>query len=189
MKPRAVTDNAGRGRAAPVWVTEEGRLMLRNRGLTGEWKDHRWMNTPGPFYTGQADFVLMGPTCSPDYVALDDEMVDIVFLQPITIVDFDAVMEAADCDPFGGYACDGNEHWTVEALREWWRRVPEIREHITTHLLVPGWYSHPRDPLVNRVGAAWLRFLDEDAMAWGREYSFFLDSARWPEEDEALPDL
>ena len=66
--------------------------------------------------------------------------------------------------------------------------MPEIREHIAAHLLASAGH-YVEVPLVNRVGAAWLRFLDEDARAWGREYCFFLDSARWPEDGEALPDL
>lgn len=164
---------------APIWAMDKGRSLPSRASHGGQWRDRRWMNTPGPIYTGKSDFVLMGPTIASNFVALDDEQVDVVFRQPVTEADLGEVLQAADSDPFGGYACDGNTHWTIGDVREWWHRVPEIRRHIEDHLLNDTWYQHPSEvPMLRRIGQAWAAFLDTDAEPYARTYCHFLETGK-----------
>jgi len=40
-------------------------------------------------------------------------------------------MEAAWADPFGGYAIDGDDHWTVAGVPDRWRDRGRLREWIS----------------------------------------------------------
>ncbi len=145
---------------------------------------------PGPFYTGQADFAFMGPSAAPGLVALDDERVDVIFRQPRSREDVAAAMEAVRSDPFSGYAIDGNAHWDLHAVREWWGRRGELRQHITEHLLSNSWYPWPSQrPQMHAIARDWLQHLERDAEAYLRQYAYFLQWKVWPSTTQALPEL
>ena len=38
-------------------------------------------------------------------------------------------MKAAKADPYRGYACDGDQRWTAESVRDWWRDRARVTEH------------------------------------------------------------
>ncbi|GHC39530.1 hypothetical protein GCM10010507_11690 [Streptomyces cinnamoneus] len=38
--------------------------------------------------------------------------------------------DAAEAECLSGYGCDGDEHWTPAAVREWWRDRGRIREYL-----------------------------------------------------------
>lgn len=59
----------------PAWAATNLLATLAHRDLGGKWSDRRWMNMPGPLYTGQADFACIGPGAAPGFVGMDDEHV------------------------------------------------------------------------------------------------------------------
>ena len=174
----------------PAWAYDPDALQrLDSAVFHGRWEDRRWMGTPGPFYTGDADFALFGSLAAPSLVAIDDEKVDVFFRQPWSAAEIELATGAANLDFKHGYAADGNRHWTVDGVRDWWRRRTELRDHIEQHLLTD-WYNWPSEwPLLRRLGIAWLRFLEHDAQLYLRQYCWFLDARQWPAADARLPDL
>ncbi|WP_426503540.1 hypothetical protein ACPPVO_38780 [Dactylosporangium sp. McL0621] len=57
---------------------------------------------------------------------------EFLYRQPRTIEELRAVIVAAQEDPWAGWACDGDAHWTPVLVRQWWRDRPRLREWITT---------------------------------------------------------
>jgi len=156
----------------------------------GVWAERRWMNTPGPVYTADSDFALLGPTNVPEHVALDDERIDIVYRQPCTLAEASRVIRAASIDPFTGYACDGNKFWTPDGVREWWARRGEILRHIEENLMSDSWWGFPCElPVVHTVATSWKTFLKSRAEEYLRKYCYFLDTGKWPSAGDHLPDL
>ena len=147
------------------------------------------MNTPGPFYTYESDWALLGPSAAPDFVAIDAEERDIVFRQPFTHADITTVRRAADCDPFDGYAADGNQHWTVAEVRAWWARRDELREYIRSTFMPSRWRHASERPRLERIGAAWLLHFDTEVHGYLRAYCAFLDTRVWPTARQRLPEL
>ena len=118
-----------------TWREALAALDRAAQRFGGVWAERRWMNTPGPVYTADADFALMGPTDVPEPIALDDEGIDVVFRQPCTLAEATRVIEAGRIDLLGGDACDGNRFWTPDGVREWWARRGERLRHITENLM------------------------------------------------------
>jgi hypothetical protein len=99
------------------------------------WSDKTWMNTSGPLYCGNGDNCGTGPLHAPNNVQCDPEGYEVIFRQPINRFELRQVMTAASADPLHGYGCDGDTHWSLQAIRTWWaqeRREVEVslvREH------------------------------------------------------------
>lgn len=79
-------------------------------------------NFPGPFYTGVIDTVGAGVPEAPANVLFDGDCCEYVFRQPRDYDELIQVTNTAVVECYSGYACDGNEHWTAQACREWWRK-------------------------------------------------------------------
>lgn len=171
----------------PVWAT--AATWRPDRTYRSHWPGRRWMNTPGPFYTHEPDFALLGPTCAPDLVGFDHDDCDVYFRQPLDASQLASAIKAADCDPFGGHAADGNAHWTIPEVRAWWSRRNELAEYIRGRIQNPNWPFERELPLILRFLGAWLHHLDNEMHAWLRTYCFFLDNRRWPSPPESLPDV
>ena len=88
--------------------------------FTGRWSEKHWMNTPGPIYCGQSDNCGTGPAEAPDNVHGDAEGHEVIYRQPVNLLELEQVINAANCDPWGGYGADGNLHWTYETIKQWW---------------------------------------------------------------------
>jgi hypothetical protein len=131
---------------APTWAARDC--------WHGEWTVRSWLDTPGPFHTGTADFVCFGPDVAGSCVSMNAEREDVVFRQAASAEELSAVIEAAKFDPFSGYACDGNDRWSVGAVREWWARREEERRHVVDTVLREDWFSfeslRPVVPPTNR---------------------------------------
>jgi hypothetical protein len=95
------------------------------------WAKKHPFNFPGPFYTGETDSCGTGVPEAPDNILFDGYCCEYIFRQPRNYQEFIAVKDAAAVEVFDSYACDGNQHWTGQACREWWRN----REGITGRLL------------------------------------------------------
>ncbi|HEY7357346.1 MAG TPA: hypothetical protein VH590_12795, partial [Ktedonobacterales bacterium] len=72
-------------------------------GFLGEWKDNRWMNTPGSIYCGETDNCGTGPLAAPNNVAVDEKGFEIIYRQPVNRYELHQVVDAAWVDPFSGY--------------------------------------------------------------------------------------
>jgi len=100
-----------------------GRLWLGPPAeyLRGQWGDRDWRNVPGPFYAAQTDSCWTGRDIAPRHVVYEDEFgSEVVYRQPKNAGEVHLVLTAAWNDPFGAYAADGDEHWTLELVRGWW---------------------------------------------------------------------
>ncbi|MEV6951357.1 hypothetical protein [Streptomyces sp. NPDC051183] len=93
------------------------------------WDGRNWRNVPGPFYGSGTDSCWMGRLIAPANVLYDDEWgEEFVYRQPRDAHETLAVLGAAAQDPMVGYACDGDDHWTPELVRAWWRDRGRVRE-------------------------------------------------------------
>ncbi|WP_380280779.1 ferredoxin [Kitasatospora purpeofusca] len=148
----------------------------------GRWEQRSWLNVPGPFYAGETDTGLNGPYYLPEHILSSDEDYEFVHRQPANPREVAALLEIADGEPQGGYACDGDEHWTPEAVRAWWARRDEVRAWIAAEL-----QADRNDPEPLRQYAA---HLDGGGLeAYLRGYLFWLTEHREPRLGEPLPQL
>ncbi|NUT06613.1 MAG: ferredoxin [Hamadaea sp.] len=158
--------------------------------LRGEWDRRDWRNVPGPFYGAETDSCWMGRLIAPDNVLYEDDYgSEVVFRQPRNPHEVHLVLSAAWNDPFGGYACDGDDHWTATLVREWWADRPRLVTWIRD--LERRWSASERDD--ERDNALALRgyadYLHHGLEEYLRNYVFWLEHRRPPRPDEALPDL
>ncbi|MGW7448466.1 ferredoxin [Kitasatospora sp. NPDC054795] len=159
------------------------------REMTGSMGDGRWeqrsrLNVPGPFYAGETDSGLNGPYYLPEHVLSGDEYCEFVHRQPANPREVAALVEIAHGEPLGGYAWDGDLHWTPQAVRDWWSRRDEVQAWITGELELGD--DGRNEPEALRQYAA---YLDDGLEAYLRGYLFWLTEGREPQAGEALPDL
>jgi hypothetical protein len=158
--------------------------------LCGNWDQRNWRNVPGPFYGAETDTCWTGRLEAPRHVLYDDEYgQEFVFRQPRTPTEVHHVLAAAWADPFRGYAYDGDQHWTSDAVRIWWRdraRLQEWIAHLTT-----AWSGSARSD--EQEAATGLRalatYLDGGLETHLRGYCFWLEERRRPAPNEQLPAL
>lgn len=132
----------------------------------------------------------MGSSCAPELVGIDHDGVDVIFRQPTQRAEVQAIQVAAANDPFDGYGRDGNAHWTLAGIREWWRQRDEIDRHVESSILRVASWRHPSErPLLQRVWESWRRFLNEEAAGYLRRYAHFVEYRAWPAPDASLPEL
>lgn len=143
----------------------------------GNFFDKNWWNIPGPFYGAMTDTCETGPLEAPANVMMDDEGQEFVFRQPTNVVELRGVIRAAYCDPFNGYGADGDNHWTLELIREWWRHRDDM-------------FARQNELLqTNKSVDAWVRFMSTSAEDYLRRYSFFIEKGKLPEDTDHLPEL
>lgn len=175
----------------PVANLEGGGLLGPPAAyLRGVWKDRDWRNVPGPFYGAQTDSCWMGRVVAPRHVVYEDECGgEIVFRQPQDSGEVQLLLSAAWNDPFRAYASDGDDHWTLALVREWWAS----RDRVATWIrdVDHRWSVSDRDE--ERDNAQGLRdyasYLDHGLETYLREYGFWLDNHRAAMPGEALPEL
>jgi hypothetical protein len=169
-----------------------GRLWLGPPAeyLRGQWGDRDWRNVPGPFYAAQTDSCWTGRDIAPRHVVYEDEFgSEVVYRQPKNAGEVHLVLTAAWNDPFGAYAADGDEHWTLELVRGWWADRGRLVAWIEG--VQRRWSSSGRaDERDNAVGLRdFARYLDHGLDADLRDYGFWLDNRRPPRAHETLPRL
>ncbi|MFF3257236.1 ferredoxin [Actinacidiphila glaucinigra] len=102
------------------------------KAFGGRWQDRMWLNVPGPFYGAETDNCWTGRLHAPSHVLYGGQyLTEYVYRQPRTPDELARLVEAADQDPRAGYACDGDAHWTVESVREWWRERGRITSYLS----------------------------------------------------------
>jgi hypothetical protein len=158
--------------------------------LRGRWAERDWRNVPGPFYGALTDSCWTGRDIAPAHVVYEDEHgSEIVYRQPRNASEVQLELTAAWNDPFGGYAADGDEHWTLRLLQEWWVDRGRLAAWIDD--LQRRWSSSDRaDERENATGLrAYAEYLGSGLEADLRRYGFWLDNGRSPRPDERLPHL
>jgi hypothetical protein len=160
-------------------------------GFSNQWDQKNWRNVPGPFYTAETDTCLTGREEAPNNVLYDEMGQEFIFRQPRSPEEVYQLVAAAYVDPFIGYGCDGNDHWTSQDIREWWRRRDELLNWILGQLRNPESESRTHENYIEQNQLKALRDF-EQYFATGlhhylRAYVFFLENRRIPQESDPLP--
>jgi hypothetical protein len=135
------------------------------------------LNMPGPFYGAETDTCATGPPEAPNNVFLDRNGQEFVFKQPANCAELGNILVAALIECFGGYGADGDDHWTLTLIREWWRSRHDLLAHT-------GELSGSPDSVLS-----WRRLLSGDAENYLRAYAFFVEEGRDPKDTDLLPDV
>ncbi|MEV0898940.1 hypothetical protein [Actinoplanes sp. NPDC049802] len=159
-------------------------------GWYGRWPDLHWANVPGPVWTGETDNCWTGRLHAPANILYGGEyLTEFVYRQPRTPAEVRAVVTAAGEDPFGGYGFDGDERWTPETVRGWWRD----RGRVTTHVaeLIRLWEASecPYDREAAGGAREFRAYLAGPLAQDLRIYLFWLLERRSPLPGEPLPGL
>jgi hypothetical protein len=156
----------------------------------GKWEERNWRNVPGPFYGAMTDNCWVGRLHAPRHVLYGDDIdyeQEFLYRQPGNLQELRAVIVAAQEDPWAGWACDGDTHWTPSLVREWWRDRGRVRDWITTKHRQ--WADSDRaDEREAATGLAdYLAYLDGDLEGHLQVYSYFLDNHVSPAAGDRLP--
>ncbi|WP_329536938.1 ferredoxin (plasmid) [Streptomyces sp. NBC_01450] len=171
----------GRWQELRYWDPLPSARELTNSMGNGRWEYHSWLNVPGPFYAGVTDDGLNGPYYLPDHVLSSDEHYEFVYRQPANPREVAGLVEIAADEPQGGYAWDGDQQWTPEAVRQWWAGRESVR----------AWIAEELDDRQNEKEALhqYAAYLDDGLEDYLRGYLFWLIENREPRTDEELPTL
>jgi hypothetical protein len=171
-------------------LEDDSRLGPPADYLGGEWDRRDWRNVPGPFYGAQTDSCWTGREIAPRHIVYEDECGgEVVFRQPRDAGEVHLLLTAAWNDPFRAYASDGDDHWTLAMVREWWAGRARIVAWIedVRHRWSASERSDERD---NAVGLRdYASYLDNGLEAYLRAYGFWLDNRRAATPGDTLPDL
>jgi hypothetical protein len=170
----------------------EGELLLGPPAayLRGRWEQRDWRNVPGPFYGAETDSCWMGRLVAPGHIVYEDGFGgEVVYRQPRNPHEVHLVLTAAWNDPFGAYACDGDDHWTPTLVREWWADRGRLAAWLAQ--VCRKWMNSERaDERENALGLRdYADYLDHGLETHLREYAFWLDNHRAPAPGETLPAL
>jgi hypothetical protein len=135
------------------------------------------LNMPGPFYGAETDTCETGPMQAPSNVLMDRNGQEFVFKQPSDAVELRDIISAALCECFCGYGADGDEHWTVSLIREWWKSQDDLIAHA-------GEVRGSPDGIL-----LWRRMLAGEGDAYLRAYAFLVEEGRVPRSTEPLPEV
>ncbi|MFE7717833.1 ferredoxin [Nocardia rhizosphaerihabitans] len=176
--------------ALPVIGPEHRTLGDPDDYLRGRWDERDWRNVPGPFYGANTDSCWVGRLIAPDHVVYEDgNGSEVVFRQPCNARETRLLLSAAWADPYCGYAYNGDDHWTLELIRDWWADRARLAEWLSE--LEREWSVHDRDQ--EREAAQGLRayssYLHNGLETSLQNYAFWLDNRRPAQPHEALPSL
>lgn len=154
----------------------------------GKWEGRLWMNVPGPFYGAGTDNCGTGRLVAPDHVLYEAEYFsEYVYRQPRDVAGLRQLVDAATEDPFGEYACDGDDHWTPATVRDWWRDRGRVLEYLRRERR--SWEEHDRSFDQGTAAAAreYSAYIDGELGTHLRVYLFQLEEGRSPTPAERLP--
>ncbi|MET7509379.1 ferredoxin [Streptomyces albidoflavus] len=156
----------------------------------GRWTERKWLNVPGPFYGADTDNCGTGRLHAPGLVLYEaDHFTEYVYRQPRTPGELRQLVDAAEAEAFSGYGCDGDAHWTPDAVRAWWRDRGRIREYLADRRA--DWEADDAKAGQGVAAAAreYAAYLDGDLAAHLRGYLFRLEEHRSPTATDRLPRL
>ncbi|MFJ8015566.1 ferredoxin [Streptomyces sp. NPDC096339] len=171
-------------------------LFEAHPSYTGRWEDRLWLNVPGPVYGGETDNCGTGRLQAPRHVLYGgDYFGEYVYRQPKSPDEVQDVLMAIEEEPFGGYNCDGDQRWTPQLVREWWRDRGRVLEYLVDQAHEWGRFDAwmPSQCVVEGVrdfaayieGGADAGSLEADL----RVYLYWLEERRSPAPGDVLPDL
>lgn len=143
------------------------------------WSEKGELNFPGPFYTGESDTCGTGICESPNNVISDENSMEYVMIQPRTKLELLQLWNAGAVEVFGSYYCDGNKHWTIQLVRDWWSNREGILEHLKNEELIKMNYNQEK---------RYKHYIENYAALDLRKYCFFLENGFYP-TNEKLPQL
>jgi hypothetical protein len=157
---------------------------------TGRWEDRSWLNVPGPFYTGETDTGLNGQVYAPGLVLCGGTWgMEFVYRQPQTPAEVETLLRVAWDEPMGGYAWDGDVHWSERSVREWWANRAQVREwihnEIATRSISKAGYDRESVPALREFAG----HLDGPLERCLRGYIYWLIERREPDARTTLPQL
>jgi hypothetical protein len=134
-------------------------------------------NVPGPFYGAETDTCCTGPHEAPGNVLLDRDGQEFLFKQPADADELRDVLSAALCECFCGYGADGDDHWTLPLIRDWWRSRFDLLAALDGVRGDPGSVK------------SWQEFLSGRGEDYLRCYAFFVQERRLPTDGDTLPEV
>ncbi|GLX39855.1 hypothetical protein Sros01_59280 [Streptomyces roseochromogenus] len=172
-------------------VSSNFRMPMPGDYLLGKWEERNWRNVPGPFYGALTDNCWTGRLAAPAHILYDDEQhsMEFVYRQPRNEADTCKVLYAAVNDPYAGYACDGDDHWTADSVRAWWAdrgRLVEWIDRASARWLAS---ERPDEQEIVEGLNSYKQYVDGDLEAHLKAYIFWLDQHRVPLVGEILPSL
>src|ERR1700744_4173118 len=138
------------------------------------WQKRHPFNFPGPFYTGESDTCGTGDVEAPLNVMYDSYCCEYIFKQPKTYAELVCVIDAAAVEVFDSYSCNGNNHWTIDLCKQWWKQKSHLMEQLNHREVMK--VNGGRQQL-------YIDYLNFDAELDLRKYCFFLDKGRYPMEE------
>jgi hypothetical protein len=154
----------------------------------GVWSER--LNVPGPFYGAETDNCGTGRLHAPGLVLYEaDYFTEYVYRQPRTPEELRQLIDAAEAEAFSGYGCDGDAHWTPEAVREWWRDRRRITEYLANRR--SDWEADDAKAGQGVAAAAqkYADYLHRELASHLRVYLFWLEERRSPTVADRLPQL
>lgn len=143
------------------------------------WNLKNELNFPGPFYTGETDTCGTGIIEAPKNVIFDRECMEHVMIQPRTKKELLGLRDAGAIEVFGEYYCDGNKHWTIQLVKEWWSNRNDIFKSLQDRVLIKMNCNQEK---------RYKYYLDNVAELDLKRYCFFLDNGFYS-TDEKLPNI
>jgi hypothetical protein len=171
---------------------QDGLWCSRATVFRGKWEERNRFNVPGPFYGATTDNCWVGRLHAPRHILYGDDTdyeLEFLYRQPRTPDELHSVIIGMHEDPFNGWACDGDAHWTPNLVREWWRDRSRLRQWITSKY--PIW-NESQEALDREAATGfmdYLAYLDTDLTDHLRAYMYFLDHGTSPIAANTLPSL
>ncbi|MFF0203311.1 ferredoxin [Streptomyces sp. NPDC005017] len=169
----------------PVSLLGKARTVFQ-----GQWADRQWLNVPGPFYGAETDNCGTGRIHAPGLVLYEGEhFTEYVYRQPRTAHELRQLVNAAEVEVFSAYGCDGDAHWTPEAVRRWWRDRARVVEHLVTRRA--DWEADDERSGQGTAAAAhdYAAYIDGELATHLRIYLLWLEERRSPTTADRLPHL
>lgn len=135
------------------------------------------LNIPGPFYGAETDTCETGTAEAPHNVLMDRSGQEFVFMQPRSESELRDIISAAICECFIGYGADGDSHWTLTLIREWWRSRFDFLALL------------PETEGLTESKCRWERILSGEGESYLRKYAFFVENGRLSSNTDALPEI
>jgi hypothetical protein len=165
---------------------------VREQTFGGKWEERNWRNVPGPLYGAMTDNCWVGRLRAPRHILYgDDDAYEQEFLyrQPTNLADLRCVLMGMSEDPWVGWACDGDSHWTPALVREWWRDRPRLLAWITEKHKEWSESTEGQEREAATGLTDYRAYIEGDLAEHLRCYSYFLDQGVSPRPGDRLPSL
>ena len=158
--------------------------------FSNRWHERTSLNLPGPFYTSDTDNCWTGRLEAPANVVYAGEyFTEHIYRQPRDPQEVSAVVHAASVETFWGYGCDGDDHWTPEAVRAWWRDRASIAQAISESMTKLRNEQNSSAQEAAQGTQAYLAYLADGAEYDLRRYLFRLEQGHYPAVGQLLPEI